>query len=107
MNDGRIHPYMEFEASHHYPGAFSLVTGHSPQNVAALDLSLADLAVLRAKIDELLGTPPCSACRDERHEDCPRHYGGNPGQTCGCDQRRLHARITSDQVTAYRLARRR
>jgi hypothetical protein len=105
----RLHQIIEFRASGWYPGCVDLMTGMNPNNVAVTTFSLPDLAVLRAKIDELLDVPACPACADERHEDCPRHHntdGSHPGYRCGCDQRRLHARILADQVALYRASRR-
>lgn len=101
---GRLHEIIEFRASEWFPGCIDLVTGQSPNNVSTLALSLADLAVLRAGIDELLGIPVCPPCADERHEDCPRHHDNDPGR-CGCDYRRLHANILASQVALYRAIR--
>lgn len=101
----RLQQCIDFEASEWYPGLVTLITSTGSVNATETEFSLPDLAVLRAKIDELLGTPPCPPCADGRHMDCPQHYPGSENDPCGCDNRNVHAHIRAEQVTAYRLAR--
>jgi hypothetical protein len=49
----------------------------------------------------------CVPCQDGRHEDCVLIWTSNPdSDSCGCDQRSLHARQLAERVAAYRLSRR-
>jgi hypothetical protein len=104
----RYHQIIEFQASDVLPGFVELVTGYDRRNTARLCFSLPDLAVLRARIDELLGVPPCGPCEEGRHEDCPRHHnasGEQAGYRCGCDQRRMHSQVIAAQIAFIRASR--
>lgn len=97
--NARFQEHLEFTESHWYPGLISLEVGKTLNNVTTVDFTRQDLFALRGMIDGLLN---CTACADDRHEDCPQHHGG---VTCGCDQRTLHQQIFSAQVQLYRASR--
>lgn len=52
--DARFQTEIEFTASRSYPGLVTLVTSTGGPQATETEFTLADLAVLREKIDELL-----------------------------------------------------
>ena len=55
----------------------------------------------------------CRPCREGRHEDCQLVWSSDSDETCGCDQRTLHAQLRGERgrelaarVALYRESRR-